>query len=60
MPNPTRIGSKAIGIRTASSKIPVVEHVALNRSAYRVNALTNMGYCTMQVRSVGMTRNITT
>lgn len=51
VPNPSSIGTNAVGIGTACGEVRITEHVSLNRSADSMHTLTNMRYCTMKMRA---------
>jgi len=58
VPYPTCVGSKTVCVRTARGKLPVVEHMALDRSADCMNTLADVSYSTMEVSTMSMSRNI--
>jgi hypothetical protein len=51
MPYPAGIGSEPVCVGSTCGKVAVVEHVALNRSSNSMDALSDVSYSTMQMRT---------
>ena len=58
MPDPASIGAKTVRVRTASSEVSIVEHMALDRPTHCVNALADVGDLAVDMRTVRMPSDI--